>query len=656
MTTYIPRPKQKEVLAYTGGYMGVSAVPGSGKTHTLSALAAKLVAEAVEEDEEVLIVTFANSAVDNFVARIRDAVKALGLMPGLGYRVRTLHGLAHDIVRDRPALVGLSEDFHIIDDRETDQVRRQVTAAWLGAHPHVAETYLRSDLEGRRQERVLRDDWPALAQEVAATFIKRAKDYRYRPEQILKALERASADFPLARLGAEVYQEYQKSLAYRAAVDFDDLIRLALDALHADADYLARLQAQWPYILEDEAQDSSKLQEDILRLLAGPGGNWVRVGDPNQAIYETFTNADPRFLRNFLTEADVARRELPNSGRSTQSIMDLANHLVDWTVAHHPLDSAHGAFLPQHILPTPPDDPQPNPPDDPTAIHLFARELSPSEEVKVVADSLANWLPQHPEETVAVLVPRNERGVDLVDALKKRGLPYVELLRSTAPTRSIAGVLGTVLDALAHPDSARKLAAAYQAWRRADREDEEKKARLAQIVKLIQSCPRVEDYLWPRLERDWLSSLPPLPLPPGEGEGGRGGEGEVPLDTFLTLLFDQVLSRLGFGFHRDLDNAAVAARLIESVRKFRQAVPQETLPGERSVGQEYLYMVEQGVLAATSLVEAWRGGEGETGESEGAGGRRRWGAREQQTNKPTNQQIPNRKSVPSLPTCAMPSD
>ena len=69
----------------------------------------------------------------------------------------------------------------------------------------------------------------------------------------------------------------------------DDLIRLALEALQLDGEYLKRLQARWPYILEDEAQDSSRLQEEILRLLAGESGNWVRVGDPNQAIYETFT-------------------------------------------------------------------------------------------------------------------------------------------------------------------------------------------------------------------------------------------------------------------------------------------------------------------------------------------------------------------------------
>ena len=68
---FIPRPKQAEVLAYTGGKMGVSAVPGSGKTQTLSALAAQLVAaDAFADDQEVLIVTLVNSAVDNFSRRV----------------------------------------------------------------------------------------------------------------------------------------------------------------------------------------------------------------------------------------------------------------------------------------------------------------------------------------------------------------------------------------------------------------------------------------------------------------------------------------------------------------------------------------------------------------------------------------------------------
>ena len=61
------RPKQQEIITYTNGKMGVSAVPGSGKTSTLSYLAAKMVATVdLAEGQEILIVTLVKSAVGNF--------------------------------------------------------------------------------------------------------------------------------------------------------------------------------------------------------------------------------------------------------------------------------------------------------------------------------------------------------------------------------------------------------------------------------------------------------------------------------------------------------------------------------------------------------------------------------------------------------------
>jgi DNA helicase-2/ATP-dependent DNA helicase PcrA len=509
MTEFQPRPSQKKVLAYTGGKMGISAVPGSGKTHTLAVLAAQLVATAADDDQEVLVVTLVNSAVDNFKQRINQLVAQRGLLTNFGYRVRTLHGLAHDIVRERPGLVGLSEDFGIIDEREADAVREEAVEAWLRAHPDAADPYLDHDLEGNRAEWVRRTRWPALARNVAAAFIKRAKDLQLTPEVLLARLADlpASSSLPLAQMGTEIYADYQRSLAYRGVVDFDDLIRLALEALHRDDDYLARLQNRWPFILEDEAQDSSKLQEEVLRLLTSGVGNWVRVGDPNQAIYDTFTNANPRFLRNYLQEPDVTAITLPESGRSQPAVIELANYLVDWTVGEHPTHAARGAFLPQHIEPTKPGDPQPNPPANRAAIQLVDQDLSPERELQAVADSLARWLPDHQDWSVAVLAPRNQRGFELIDLLKQREIPYVELLRSTSVTRQTAGALGNLLRCLADPTSARKLSVAFKVWRRDDRDDPDAKALVGAVAKRISRCPIVEAYLWPRADHDWLAPL-----------------------------------------------------------------------------------------------------------------------------------------------------
>jgi DNA helicase-2/ATP-dependent DNA helicase PcrA len=513
--TFKPRPKQAAVLAYSGGKMGVSAVPGSGKTQTLCALAAALVARGgLAGDQEVLIVTLVNSAVDNFARRVAELVEAMGLLPHVGYRVRTLHGLAHDIVRERPALVNLANDFQIVDEREAQFIRQEVAETWAGAVPDVADAYLAADLDDRKRDWVRREHWPRLVSDIGAAFIRQAKDLRTTPSQLRENLDALPEPLPLLEMGWAIYESYQRSLAYRGAVDYDDLIRLALLVLRSDADYLARLRFRWPYILEDEAQDSSALQEQILRLLAGAEraqeqapGNWVRVGDPNQAIYETFTTASPHFLREFLVEQGVEARELPNSGRSTQSIMNLANDLVDWTRSQHPVAALRDALTLPLIEPTPPGDPQPNPPDDPGGIQLVDRRLTPEEELGFVVDSLARWLPEHPDSTVAVLVPRNDRGEHVVGALRGLSIEVIELLRSTGATRATAGALGNILAWLAEPDSPARLERAYRVWRREDREDPEAKARVELAARTLKRCRRVEEYVWPRFEPDSLACL-----------------------------------------------------------------------------------------------------------------------------------------------------
>ncbi len=591
MTGFRPRPGQREVLAFSGGKMGVSAVPGSGKTRTLAELAARLVREKVGDDQEVLVVTLVNSAVDNFRGRINESIRQYGLLPNFGYRVRTLHGLSHDIVRERPGLVGLSEDFGIIDERESDAIREEAVETWLRANPDAMDLYFSPDLEGNRAQWVKRSRWPALARDVAADFIKRAKDLQAAPEVLLEHLtllesnagSGSTGSLPqspsLAWMGAEIYADYQRSLAYRGVVDFDDLIRLALEALQRDPDYLARLQHRWPYILEDEAQDSSELQEKILRLLVGENGNWVRVGDPNQAIYNTFTNADPRFLRDYLEESNVNDVTLQESGRSQPAVIELANRLLDWAMAEHPTaEVRRRAFHHQHIKPTSPGDPQPNPPTNRAAVQLVMDDFTPEAELRAVVDSLEGWLPAHSDRTVAVLVPRNQRGFELTDLLKQRGIRYVELLRSTSATRQTAGVLGNLLRCLADPISARKLSTAFQVWRRDDRDDAEANTLMETVARRIRGCRAVEAYLWPHADHDWLTSLAP----------DLGGDEWALLTEFreiacrwhraAILPIDQLILTLANDLFRQPAELALAHKLAVLLQGVADAHPTYRLP------------------------------------------------------------------------------
>ena len=463
----ILRPAQEEILRYEGGRLGVSAVPGSGKTFTLSRLAAQLVQKLASsgpmDDREVLVVTLTHAAVENFRARINQLVRSRRLLPG-GFRVRTLHSLAHDIVRERPGLVGLGEDFDIVDERAGQEIKRQAVNNYLRTHPDalaglISPEYLSNP---RRIERHL----PDTAQEVAEAIIRRAKDLRADADALENALKRQAGTWPLLSFGLQIYRDYQRGLSVRGAVDFDDLILLALQALEADDNYLARLQRRWPYVLEDEAQDSSALQERMLSLLTAAHGNWVRVGDPNQAINTTFTSADPEFLRQFVRREDVQALPLPDSGRSAAPIIDLANRFIDWSREEHPILPPDKALSLPRIRPAPEGDPQPNPrPGDP-AVFLFDRALTPAEEIQTLVVSLRRWLPQNPRKTVAALVPDNRRGAEFASAFEDASLPYDDsLLRSTNTTRVTVDALVKVLRYTGQPHNASHLPAFWsEVW------------------------------------------------------------------------------------------------------------------------------------------------------------------------------------------------
>ncbi|MBN2117816.1 MAG: ATP-dependent helicase [Anaerolineales bacterium] len=537
MLNFIPRPSQEQILRYRGGRLGIAAVPGAGKTQILSALAAQIIASgSLGDDQEVLIVTLVNSAVDNFEARVKrffdNPLQAL-----YKYRVRTLHGLAHDIVREKPGHVGLDERFAIIDEREADFIRREAVKAWLSVHAESLDDYLDPNMDEHKRDWVRRDQLPEMISNLALAFIRSSKDRRLTPAKLRLLLDRQPAPLPLAELGLEIYADYQRALAYRAAVDFDDLIRLALDILEMDEEYLERVRYRFPFILEDEAQDSSRLQQDILGLLSGArperilsvgevadeGGNWVRVGDPNQAIFETFTTASPELLRAFIAQNPSV--DMPESGRSQQSVIDLANYLIDWVMNEHPIEEARSALAPPYIEPVPPDDPQPNPPNDRAAIHFISKRLTAEEETKAVVDSLSKWLPKNQDATVAVLVPRNTRGVEVINALKAKNIEYVEFLSSTSNTRAAAGALSNLIAYLADPQSAPKLAKAYQVWRRDWKDVKERQTLIHDTSAWLRKVRNVEDYVNPNLAFARGETLTPAPsrstpegLPRGEGD------------------------------------------------------------------------------------------------------------------------------------------
>ena len=518
------RPAQQEALKYRSGHLAISAVPGSGKTFTLTHIAANLVSQLSKRDlakgREVLIVTFTNSAVNSLRQRIAHTLQRdRALLPYAGYRVRTLHGLSHDIIRERPSIVGLPEDFIIMDDRNALKIMSEIVYGELRTYSGQLDYLIDPELveDKQRIKRIKEHELPDLMLEVCLRFVRHSKDNQLTPGDYY-AHEATDHHHSLWDFCLRVYDGYQRSLRYQSAVDFDDLGRLALEALNSDERFLARLQRRWTYILEDEAQDSSLTQQTILTRLSETSGNWVRVGDSNQAINTTFTTANYKHFLDFSRHAKD-HIQLNRSGRSGFPIADVANALIAWSIHEHPIVSLRASFDFQQIETTLPGDPQPAPPSHQTRVHIHyqpGQTITPQQEIDLLLENLSQWLPNNMDKTVAVLTPENSRGFKVVEQLNNRKLSVEELLRTTTGTRQVTTALYRVLTYMAGPLNSQALSELYRdVWREwiigvGDTEElgETEDDKTGQGVVLLARCRRIEDYLWPTDEaHDWLSDL-----------------------------------------------------------------------------------------------------------------------------------------------------
>ena len=274
--------------------------------------------------------------------------RELDLVPELGYRVRTLHGLAHDIVRENPPLAELDKQFTIIDD--TASVAMIGTRLAPGrthtprSAPRMFEVILRKVGQTQlpnptgRSHRDSRNELHPVGERQSPISVDTAAELEGQVEAI-----------PLAFMGVEIYTAYQKGLTYRGAVDFDDLIRLAAGMLDQSQICSSGCAIAGPCVLEDEAQG---LQPAPARDLVRPRRALRELGDgdPNQAIFETFTTAHPDLLREFISRNPSV--PMPrSSGRCQPSIIELANRLIIWTVSAHPVADVRSALAEPLIKP-----------------------------------------------------------------------------------------------------------------------------------------------------------------------------------------------------------------------------------------------------------------------------------------------------------------
>jgi DNA helicase-2/ATP-dependent DNA helicase PcrA len=182
-------------------------------------------------------------------------------------------------------------------------------------------------------------------------------------------------------------------------------------------------------------------------------------------------------------------------------------------------------------------------------------------------------------------VPRNTRGVEVINALKNKNIEYVEFLSSTSNTRAAAGALSNLIAYLADPQSAQKLSKAYQVWRRDWREVKERTKLIRDTSTWLRKVGNVEDYVNPGLAFARGEAVTLASLPRGEGAAiaeaiiGEGTADEVvaELNDFrvhvrrwleaVTLQIDQLVLTLAQDIFTEAADLALAHKLALVLRK-----------------------------------------------------------------------------------------
>ncbi|MEH1946899.1 MAG: ATP-dependent helicase [Nostoc sp.] len=462
------RPGQQQMADWQSGPLAISAVPGAGKSTGMAAAAAIAIARQYERSSsrrQLVVVTFTRSAAANIKAKIRKFLRDDLSLPQTGFFVYTLHGLALNIANRHSDLSGLQlENVILITPTQSHRFIRTAVEQWIVNNPDV---YLRlleghqfdgEETERLRRQSVLRTE---VLPELANTVIHEAKSSGISPELLREWSKQTTDEYAILSVAAGLYEQYQNLMRSRDFIDYDDMILAALRVLENDSARRVE-QNQIFAVFEDEAQDSSPLQTQLLEILASNGGeeaggrgqgaggreriitpqssvishqstlNLVRVGDPNQAINSTFTPADPIYFRQFCEECDRIERlaTMDRAGRSTRIIIEAANFALKWinnqwlatTKTNNKQqipDNRQVPFRLQTIRPVEVGDPQANANPAPVGrgLELYTpRDIHHT--VELLSQRVIELFGEDPtKNSAAILVRENRQGRWLAEAL-----------------------------------------------------------------------------------------------------------------------------------------------------------------------------------------------------------------------------------------------
>lgn len=364
--------EQQQAVQHTEGPLLILAGAGSGKTKVLTVRIAYLLAQGVNP-YEILAITFTNKAAKEMKSRVE------GLVGDVANRIwlSTFHSFCAKFLRfELDNFLGYNRNFTIYDTSDSQVVIKAALKALNLDDKYYPVGAMISAISDAKNKLMF------------------ASDYR-----------KQARDFYQQKV-TDVYEYYERELRKNNALDFDDLLLVAVKLLQSNAAVLEKYSKRFKYVMIDEYQDTNHAQYLLAYLLSSHWKNIAVVGDADQSIY-AWRGADIQNILDFEKDyPNCTSIKLEQNYRSTKIILDAANAVIDhnegrpeknlWT------DKVEGAKI-QHFT-----------------------AQSEHEEAAFIGDTIVKKHDIHgvPYGDMAILYRTNAQSRVLEEALIKRALPY----------------------------------------------------------------------------------------------------------------------------------------------------------------------------------------------------------------------------------------
>ena len=365
--------EQQQAVQHTEGPLLILAGAGSGKTKVLTVRIAHLLAQGVNP-YEILAITFTNKAAKEMKSRVE------GLVGDVANRIwlSTFHSFCAKFLRfELDNFLGYNSNFTIYDTSDSQAVIKAALKALNLDDKYYPVGAMIAAISDAKNKLLFASD-----------FRKQARDF-YQQKV------------------ADVYEYYERELRKNNALDFDDLLLVAVKLLQSNEAVLDKYSKRFRYVMIDEYQDTNHAQYLLAKLLASHWKNIAVVGDADQSIY-AWSGADIQNILDFEKDyPNCTSIKLEQNYRSTKIILDAANAVIEnnegrpkknlWT------DKTEGAKI-QHFT-----------------------AQSEHEEAAFIGDTIAKKHDIHgvPYGDMAILYRTNAQSRVLEEALIKRALPYI---------------------------------------------------------------------------------------------------------------------------------------------------------------------------------------------------------------------------------------